>query len=166
MDAVKQRMQLLGARHYKGLIDCVRSITKREGLSGLYASYTTTLLMNVPYNAIYFASYDSLRRVLKRGSESEYDLMAHFAAGSGAGSLAAALTNPFDVAKTRLQTQGELGRKYNGMWGTMKTIWEEEGRAGYMRGIRPRVILHSMSAAICWTTYEYCKFFLTNAGIG
>jgi len=165
MDAIKQKMQL-GARHYKGMTDCVRTVIKTEGFGALYASYTTTLLMNVPYNAVYFASYESLRQVLKRGSEKEFDVTAHFIAGGGAGSIAAALTNPFDVAKTRLQTQGDTGKKYSGMSDALITMWKEEGKSGYLRGIRPRVILHSMSAAICWATYEWMKHFLHSMGVG
>ncbi len=93
MDAVKQRLQLR-ARHYVGIMDCIRTVVRNEGPLALYASYTTTLLMNVPYNALYFASYESLRFMLKRGSEKEFDAWAHLGAGAGAGSLAAALTNP------------------------------------------------------------------------
>jgi len=138
----------------------------------LYASYTTTLLMNVPYNAIYFASYEALRKVLKRGTERDFDAFAHCVAGGGAGSVAAACTNPFDVAKTRLQIQGEQWttvatphKKYTGMVNTLKTIWKEEGTTGFLKGIRPRVALHSMSAAMCWITYEYMKWILTETGI-
>jgi len=159
MDAVKQKMQLR-AKHYNGLVDCVRTVIKYEGFRALYASYTTTLLMNIPYNAVYFASYESLRTVLKRGKESEFDIWAHLLAGAGAGSFAAALTNPFDVAKTRLQTQGDTGKRYTGMVNTLATIWQEEGKGGFLRGLKPRVALHSTSAAICWMTYEYVKFAL------
>jgi len=164
MDAIKQRMQL-GAREYHSLAHCTKSIIRNEGFSALYASYTTTLIMNVPYVAIYFASYESLRRVLKRGSENEFDPMAHCLAGGGAGMLAGALTNPFDVAKTRLQTQGDIGIKYKGMLNTMRTIWKEEGKNGYLRGLRPRIILHSTSAAISWLTYEWMKYLLAGIGI-
>jgi len=166
MDAIKQRMQL-GAREYKGPIHCFKTVVKNEGFRALYASYTTTLIMNVPYVAIYFASYESLRRFLKRGSEKEFDPIAHCLSGGGAGMLAAGLTNPFDVAKTRLQTQGDTQdrTRYKGMSHTMMTIWKEEGRSGYLRGIRPRLALHSMSAAISWLTYEWVKFFLVGLGL-
>jgi len=157
MDAIKQRMQL---GKYSGMLDCLRTVKKIQGLAALYASYTTTLSMNVPYNAIYFASYESLRRILKRGKETQFDVLAHCLAGGGAGSLAAALTNPFDVCKTRLQTQEMENSKYKGMVNTLVTIWKEEGKAGFLRGIKPRIALHSSSAAICWMTYEYMKYFL------
>lgn len=161
MDAVKQRLQLR-VREYKGVVDCLQSVIRTHGVRSLYASYTTTLMMNVPYHAVYFASYESLRKFLKRGSEKEYDVLAHCIGGGIAGMTAAAITNPFDVAKTRLQTQGEMMSvtKYSGMINTITTIWKEEGRAGLLHGIRPRIALHSTSAAICWVTYEYMKYLL------
>jgi len=156
VDVIKQKMQLK-ALHYKGPLDCLRTVIKVEGFGALYASYTTTLLMNIPYNAVKFGAYESLRRIFKRGSESEFEVYAHLGAGAGAGSFAAAITNPMDVAKTRLQTQGDVGKKYNGMFNALITIWKEEGSAGYTRGIKPRIIMHSMSGALCWMSYEYSK---------
>jgi len=159
MDAVKQKMQL-GVRQYKGMLDCMKKVIAAEGFGALYAGYTTTLLMNIPYNAAYFASYESLRRFLKRGREDEFDVLAHLASGAGAGCISAAATNPLDVVKTRLQTQGDVGRKYGGLLNGLVTIWKEEGQAGYMRGLKPRLAIHSISAAFCWMTYEWMKFFL------
>jgi len=86
--------------------------------------------------------------------------MVHILAGAGAGMTAAGLTNPLDVAKTRLQTRGDLGIDYKGMISTLWKIWNLEGYAGLSCGIIPRMVFHSFSAAILWTTYEYIKFTL------
>jgi solute carrier family 25 iron transporter 28/37 len=122
--------------------------------------------MNVPYHAIYFASYESLRTVLKKGSEQEFDPIAHILAGGGAGSISAAITNPMDVAKTRLQTGHDAGNKYTGMINALHTIWKEEGLRGYTRGIQPRIALHSVSSSLCWFTYEMMKYLLNKFEIG
>jgi len=190
-DAIKQRMQL-HLTPYRNVVDCIKQVIRREGWKTFYAGYTTTLVMNVPYNAIYFTVYESLVKVLQAnifqnshtnsnnsGSDSgggdssstnssnnsspEYRPIVHFLGGGGAGMIASGFTNPFDVARTRLQTQGELtGRKYyRGMLHALRTIWKEEGMAGYTRGVKPRMIFHSMSAAICWSVYEYVKVLLT-----
>jgi solute carrier family 25 iron transporter 28/37 len=158
MDAVKQKRQL-SLIPYKGNIDCIQRVIKSEGVTALYAGYTTTLTMNVPYNFVYFATYETLRRFFKSDPEA-YDPLAHVLAGGGAGVTAAALSNPLDVAKTRLQTQGDVGKMYHGMVDALKTIWREEGWAGYSRGVVPRMVFHSMSAGICWSVYEYMKYAL------
>lgn len=164
MDAIKQRLQLR-VKNYNGLAHCIQTVLRTEGVRAFYAGYTTTLLMSMPYHGIYFAGYESLRKILKRGSETEFDIMAHFLSGAGAGSLAAVLTNPFDVAKTRLQTQGDMGRHYSGLVKTLVQMKREEGYQVFLKGMKPRVILHSTSAAICWVTYEYAKLLLHRVGI-
>ncbi|KAM9960805.1 hypothetical protein ACTFIW_009957 [Dictyostelium discoideum] len=176
MDVVKQRLQLQ-ITDYKGLTDCTKRIWVKEGIRGFYSGYTTTLVMNVPYNIVYFASYESLKKIIqpwfnnKNPEERSYQLIDHLVAGGGAGMLAAAFTNPFDVVKTRLQTQSDFIasstinsaksiKRYGGMMDAMKTIWIEEGMDGYLRGMKPRMVFHSMSSAIVWSVYEYFKFIL------
>ncbi|EGC37698.1 hypothetical protein DICPUDRAFT_76707 [Dictyostelium purpureum] len=178
MDVVKQRLQLQMA-NYKGLIDCTKRIWINEGIRGFYSGYTTTLVMNVPYNIVYFASYESLKKIIyplfnkdTNTNQKSYQLIDNLVAGGGAGMLAAAVTNPFDVVKTRLQTQADIvatattaseaakHQKYGGMVDALKVIWREEGMSGYLRGMKPRMVFHSMSSAIVWSVYEYCKFLL------
>lgn len=74
-----------------------------------------------------------------------------------AGIFAAALTNPLDVIKTRLQIQSDLGVYYKGMFDATKTIYKTEGLYAFSRGMVPRMLFHSMSASIVWGTYEYVK---------
>lgn len=81
MDAVKQKRQL-SLKHYTGTIDCVRKVIAREGIKALYAGYTTTVVMNVPYNFVYFPIYEAFRRLLK-SDPSEYNVVAHIVAGGG-----------------------------------------------------------------------------------
>uniref|UniRef100_A0A6B2LDM0 Mitochondrial carrier protein n=1 Tax=Arcella intermedia TaxID=1963864 RepID=A0A6B2LDM0_9EUKA len=160
MDAVKQRLQL-NSVHYQGTRDCIRNVIKKEGVRALYAGYTTTIIMNVPFHAIYLNIYERLIRILKKDKR-EYSGILHFAAGGGAGMVAGGLTNPLDVARTRLQTQGNIVGEghihYKGLVHTLATIWRGEGVRGMSRGMGARMLFHSFSASILWTTYEYFKF--------
>ena len=111
---------------------------------------------------IQFASYDSLSKILN--PQRKHDPFIHCVSGGLAGALAAAATNPLDVAKTLLQTRGtstELAiQKCDGLVGALKLIYERDGVKGFARGIRPRVIQVFPSTAICWTVYEFFKHFL------
>lgn len=95
--------------------------------------------------------------------EKHYDLKLHLLGGAGAGVVASGFTNPFDVAKTRLQTQGDVGKRYGGMLDALRTIWKEEGIGGYARGMRPRMLFHATSGAICWGTYETVKHLIDDS---
>ncbi len=42
----------------------------------------------------------------------------------------------------------------------MRRIVEDEGMSALWRGLRPRVLFHIPSAAVCWGTYESMKAML------
>lgn len=107
-DVVKQRMQVQ-ASPYRSSLKCLLSITSREGVGALYRSYGTTLLMNVPFTAIYFTSYETGKRSLSAALGLEQESPTnHLLSGALAGGVAAGLTTPLDVVKTRIQTEGLL----------------------------------------------------------
>lgn len=80
MDAVKQKRQL-GLKAYAGTFDCARKVVASEGVRALYAGYLTTLVMNVPYAFIYFASYDTCRHYMN-SDPNTYNLPAHLLSGA------------------------------------------------------------------------------------
>lgn len=159
MDVVKQRLQLNGSP-YKGVGDCVRRVAREEGVGAFYASYKTTVVMNAPFTAVHFASYEAAKRALV--VEEEEGLVVHATAGALAGALAAAVTTPLDVVKTQLQCQGVCGCarfSSSSIGHVTKAIVKREGYGGLMRGWIPRMLFHAPAAAICWSTYEASKSF-------
>lgn len=110
MDMVKQRLQL-GNSGYKGVLDCVKRVMAEEGFGAFYASYRTTVLMNAPFTAVHFATYEAAKRGLMEVSPESVDderWVVHATAGAAAGALAAVVTTPLDVVKTQLQCQVRL----------------------------------------------------------
>jgi solute carrier family 25 iron transporter 28/37 len=111
MDMVKQRLQI-GNGTYKGVWDCIKRVTREEGFGAFYASYRTTVLMNAPFTAVHFTTYEAVKRGLREmlpehavGAEDEEGWLIYATAGAAAGGLAAAVTTPLDVVKTQLQCQ-------------------------------------------------------------
>lgn len=164
LDVVKQRMQLSAKKNYASVRECASLVYANHGVRAFYAGYGATLVMNVPFTAVYFSGYEAAKKAILdwRGiEEQEFSAGSHCLAGAIAGAGAAAATNPLDVVKTRLQTQGEVGaRRYRGVWDALRSIRVEEGWGGLMRGVRPRVLFHMPAAAVCWTTYEFCKHLM------
>uniref|UniRef100_A0A7S2YZV5 Mitochondrial carrier protein n=1 Tax=Chloropicon laureae TaxID=464258 RepID=A0A7S2YZV5_9CHLO len=158
LDVVKQRLQLAGSP-YKGTMDCITSTLRTEGVQAFFKSYNTTIIMNVPFVSIHFATYESCKKLLRKSPEDE-GLVTQIIAGGVAGGAAAAATNPLDVVKTRLQTSGT---QYNtsSSYAVLKSIVSKEGYGALMQGMRPRIVFHIPAAAISWVTYETCKKFLS-----
>ncbi|OEL29571.1 Mitoferrin [Dichanthelium oligosanthes] len=108
MDTVKQRLQLTTSP-YTGVGHCIRTVLRDEGLSAFFVSYRTTVVMNAPYTAVHFATYEAAKRMLGDMAADEESLAVHATAGAAAGALAAAVTTPLDVVKTQLQCQFSCG---------------------------------------------------------
>jgi len=82
----------------------------------------------------------------------------HFLAGAGAAACAVLVSNPLDVMKTRLQTQGSLtSKRYYSIAQTFNLIRKEEGWRGFTRGLGPRCLYLCPSAAITFSLYEFFK---------
>jgi solute carrier family 25 iron transporter 28/37 len=160
LDVIKQRLQLDAVQYRGSLLRCAAEVHRLEGLRAFWLSYPTTLVMNVPHHAAQFTLYEVAKSLLSGplGVVVGHSPMAvHFTAGALAGGLAAALTTPLDVAKTRLQTQTETGRMYLTLRQTLVHVWRTEGMRGLLSGIGPRFWFHMPSTAICWTVYEFMK---------
>ena len=160
-DVIKQRMQMHGSQH-RTVMQCASTVYKQEGLRAFYVSYPTTLTMTVPFTAVQFSVYEWAKKVLNPSEN--YSPLTHVSAGAFSGAVAAAVTNPLDVAKTLLQTRGSSTdaqiRNASGMFEAFKIIHAREGIKGFARGLSPRVLTFMPSNALCWLSYEGFRFFL------
>ena len=165
-DVIKQRMQVHGSTH-RSILACASQVFRNEGLRAFYVSYPTTLTMTVPFTALQFTAYESLKKVLSRQRDVGYDPIVHCTAGGLAGGFAAAATTPLDVVKTMLQTRGTSSeaeiRNARGLFGAAGIIWRREGAKGFFRGMSARVVTAAPSTAICWSAYEVAKAYFIKA---
>jgi solute carrier family 25 iron transporter 28/37 len=157
LDVVKQRLQMYNSP-YRGIWDCVKGIATKEGVLTFVASYPTTVLMNIPFMSVQFATYESFKLFLS-DEKGGHGLREEFAAGGIAGAMGGLVSTPLDVWKTRIQLQGEEvdPSKKRSPIGVLQNIYRTEGLKGFTRGATARVIYFIPSAAICWTTYETVK---------
>ena len=164
MEVVKQRaMVTRGA----GSMSVLRGLLRTDGPSGLYRGLAAGALTWAPYFSIYFATYDALTVGLfgvPQGEQPQFftALVCGLAAGVGA----SALTNPFDVVKTRMQVgsagpgalRGEMETSggLRGVVDAVRRIAAQEGTSGFTRGLLPRVMLLAPLSSL---TISFCACY-------
>jgi solute carrier family 25 aspartate/glutamate transporter 12/13 len=97
---------------YKGALDCFRSVLRNEGVRGLYRGLGPQLVGVAPEKAIKLTVNDLLREAFtnrdKVTGRADIYLPLEILAGFGAGGSQVMFTNPLEITKIRLQTQGEV----------------------------------------------------------
>lgn len=174
MEVIKQRLQMFNSP-YRGMVHCGTSILQTEGVSAFYRSFTTQIIMNIPYQITQLVTYEFLRK--KLNPKGDYDPKTHFIAGGVAGAVASGITTPLDVAKTLLNTQEPCPgaqaaqevlptakaqpRPIVGVFNALSTIYRINGLAGFAKGFYARVMFTTPAAAISWSVYEFFKHWLS-----
>lgn len=156
-EVIKQRLQMYDSP-YKSVMECARKVFHQEGFGAFYRSYTTQLVMNLPYQAIHFSTYEFLQESFNK--ERRYSPMVHVVAGGAAGAAAAAFTTPLDVCKTLLNTQEEGVGQTKGLFEAIRKVYRVAGIGGFFKGLQARVLYQMPATAVCWSTYEFFKYLL------
>lgn len=152
---------------YKELTSCIRSSVAKEGWLSLWKGWGPTVLRDVPFSAMYWYNYELGKKWLcQRYNKTEPTFSINFASGALSGSIAALVTLPFDVVKTRRQIEvGELEvlhnsqKRSNSTWKIMYRIMSENGFRGLFAGLSPRLIKVAPACAIMISSYEFGKAF-------
>jgi hypothetical protein len=127
-------------------------VYRHEGVSAFFAGLPAAMLRQATYGGLSFAAYpyirDSLQQINsnvggKAGSE-EAALWTKLLAGGIAGGGAAALANPSDVIKVRMQSDGRLqllgkAPRYASLLNAAKIISREEGLRAFYHGLMPNI---------------------------
>lgn len=152
-------------------LDVMRYIWRTEGFRGFYRGYGIYLLVYGPSSAVWWSSYEFIKRGLKRlVSDSKSKLrewpltldLIHCVSGGLAGTLSTIVTHPLDLVRTRLQlldvsSASERQTLALGFQSLLKSVYREEGWRGCIKGLKPRIYVRGPGSAIAFTGYEWLK---------
>ncbi|XP_048132066.1 uncharacterized protein LOC115746474 isoform X2 [Rhodamnia argentea] len=104
-ERIKQQMQV--GSHYHNCWNALVGIITRGGLPSLYAGWGAVLCRNIPHSVVKFYVYENLKvwTLSSLPPGAQLNTLQSLVCGGLAGSTAALFSTPFDVVKTRLQTQ-------------------------------------------------------------
>lgn len=177
-----------GAGHFRATLQGLHQMTQAQGYASLWRGLSLTMWRDVPFSGLYWWGYEKVKEGLEgarqhaphlSNSDSEQVSTAtafvdSFIAGATSGSVAALVTTPFDVGKTRQQVYRHMDdRAAPGPRSTtipkaivpeqlslpkfLMHIFREEGLAGLFSGWAARCLKVAPACAIMISTYELGK---------
>ncbi|CAG2110326.1 unnamed protein product [Medioppia subpectinata] len=156
-EVVKQRAQ--ASNMSSSLI--LRTTISREGFSGLYRGYLSTIVREIPFSLIQFPVWEVLKKKWSTHQGMPLNPIQSTVCGAAAGGLAALLTTPLDLAKTRIML-AERGKAFSfiDIVVVLKDIYQRNGFIGLWSGAVPRVTQISIGGAIFLGGYDIISTFL------
>ncbi|KAH8599900.1 calcium-binding mitochondrial carrier protein-like protein Aralar1 [Bisporella sp. PMI_857] len=141
-------------------------IVRNLGLVGLYKGASACLLRDVPFSAIYFPTYNHLKRdYFGETPTKSLGILQLLTAGAIAGMPAAYLTTPCDVIKTRLQVEARKGESsYTSLRHCATTVFREEGFKAFFKGGPARIMRSSPQFGFTLAGYEVLQNLLPMPG--
>ncbi|CAI6397163.1 BFH_HP2_G0003610.mRNA.1.CDS.1 [Saccharomyces cerevisiae] len=172
---IKTRVQLdkagkTSVRQNKNSWDCLKSVIRNEGFTGLYKGLSASYLGSVE-GILQWLLYEQMKRLIKErsiekfgyqaeGTKSTSEKVKEWCQRSGSAGLAkfvaSIATYPHEVVRTRLrQTPKENGkRKYTGLVQSFKVIIKEEGLFSMYSGLTPHLMRTVPNSIIMFGTWE------------
>ncbi|KAJ3489987.1 hypothetical protein NLI96_g1747 [Meripilus lineatus] len=133
-------------------------VLTEEGLRGFYRGFGSTIMREIPFTSLQFPLYELLKLQLS-STLGRKPLHAHEAAvcGSIAGGVAAAVTTPLDVLKTRvmLDLRDPAKQKLPSLATRFQQIYLTEGVGALFAGVVPRTLWISAGGAVFLGVYEW-----------
>lgn len=167
----------------KDLMNEMKIEASQLGYKALFKGLQITLWRDVPFSGLYWSTYEfykkncwlevSLISSFYEFSSSSWEYFINgFLGGSLSGTIAALVTHPFDVGKTRMQISlhpSDLQRTVStakidsnihqskNMFMFLNEIKNREGFSALYTGLFPRILKIAPSCAIMISTYEISK---------
>ncbi|TQV98977.1 mitochondrial carnitine/acylcarnitine carrier protein [Cordyceps javanica] len=132
-------------RLYAGPVDCVRKLVAHRGvLGGLYRGTAVTLLREATAYGAWFTAFEWMMNAdARRAGVDRKDVPGWKVAmyGGLAGEFLWLASYPFDVVKSKMQTDGfGADQKFRSMRHCFAATWKADGPAGFWKGIGPTLL--------------------------
>eukprot|EP00036_Acanthoecidae_sp_10tr_P008318 CAMPEP_0182919078 /NCGR_PEP_ID=MMETSP0105_2-20130417/2451_1 /TAXON_ID=81532 ORGANISM="Acanthoeca-like sp., Strain 10tr" /NCGR_SAMPLE_ID=MMETSP0105_2 /ASSEMBLY_ACC=CAM_ASM_000205 /LENGTH=296 /DNA_ID=CAMNT_0025056203 /DNA_START=30 /DNA_END=920 /DNA_ORIENTATION=+ len=159
MEVIKEKMMIQGQvkvkKTYNSSISMLTQVVKNEGLGGIYRGFWLQQLTYGPFNGLAVLFYNRFKFAFPE--DQQESTAVHLGCSAAGYGLAAAITNPFDVVKTRMQVAAsnpELFNYSSGMDCASKML-KHEGILSFMDGVTGRIGWLLPRCALAMTGFEY-----------
>jgi solute carrier family 25 S-adenosylmethionine transporter 26 len=184
---IKQNAQMLHGKsaNTSTSMQAFRQLESTSTTRRLFRGYTALVARNLPFTALQFPVFEKLRAHIWRGRRrdgktrgpqdlAETGVITAVSAAS-AGAVAAFITTPSDVVKTRMmltagenpndgqdrvRRQGDRAEPKRGAWTVTKAVYADRGVRGFFRGGLFRSGWTALGSGLYLGTYDVAKVWL------
>jgi Ca2+-binding EF-hand superfamily protein len=164
LEIAKTRLALSQTGEFRGILDCLGRLVRKEGLLSMYRGLGASLLGIVPYSGTELMTFTLLRDAyVARFPDEEPGVPTLLTCGAVASLAGQVVAFPLQLVRTRLQAQGLPGRetsKYRGIVHCVQSVLRRDGFSGLYRGMLPGFLKSIPSCMISFATYERTKHVL------
>jgi len=147
---------------YSSYYQGVKEIMRNEGSAAFFAGLRPTLLGIMPYSALSFAAFETLKAAIVQWNleqhartDRELRVSQKLLAGGTAGLVAQTSTYPLHVVRRRMQAGKS---EYRSTWHGLRSIYHTEGVVrGLYKGLTLTFIKGPLQSAIGFTTNDWVK---------
>lgn len=147
-----------GPKHYSGLMHCVGSIHRADGVLGFFQGLTPAVLKGATTNAIRFFGYGHIKRIVQGPPSADgtppppLTPMQAMLAGGTAGAASAVLTQPIDTVKANMM--GLEAARFKSSFACAAALVRAGGLPALMNGVGPRVVRVFIEVGLQFSLFE------------
>jgi len=171
MDIISQRQMVSFEPKSPRFNSIVQSIlSSPEGIRGLYRGFGISLFASLPTGTLWWATYaacqEKVNKLVHGNDNRDYVLhptvgliASQLTSGVSAAVVAATISQPLDVVKTRLQVaEGSISSADLNYRGVVLNLYRESGFLGFFKGMIPRMVHMSLWGTVLASAYEFLKY--------
>lgn len=154
------RLPLAERRNYKSVVDAITRMAKQEGVGSLWRGSSLTVNRAMLVTASQLASYDQFKEMILGKGLMKDGLGTHVTASFAAGFVAAVVSNPVDVIKTRVMNMKvEAGGvpPYSGPLDCVLKTVKAEGPMALYKGFIPTISRQGPFTIVLFVTLEQVR---------
>jgi solute carrier family 25 carnitine/acylcarnitine transporter 20/29 len=166
-NVIKTQVQLdnVTAKRFTGSLDCLRMITRENGISVLYTGHLVNTSREIVFIATYFGFYEGIRENLAHwhhaSNDTKWNQWAIPAAGGLAGAIAWATSFPLDCVRAGVQGQEfSANTAKKSAMKVFSDLLASRGIRGLYAGVAPSIVRAFLVSASRFSAYESALWLL------
>jgi len=150
-----------GKPKFNGIMDCIATTVRQQGVTGLYTGWTVTCMGAFVYRAGQLGLFKQIQDLNPyQKDKGTLGAASSFVSVTIARSAVMPFNYPFDTIRRRMMLQSEKSlaeRTYKGSWDCFKQVAKKEGAKGMYKGMVPE-LFRGVGGSVVVVAYERVKF--------